>query len=305
MRLPTISGDDVEYSDRPGDPTVLVEAHSAAATCDFDVLELEVSALCTASLLIQIRSGRRVAKILNLTEVVEGLANGSVSHADLGSLVNYLGRLVLDARFLPTTVTSAVVRRLDGALAAELLPVLDELGRIEKFVRAVGLDDSTAALAIPDIHVGLDRSRIGALAGGQSAVEWLAERSPFLAAQALWWDDSVGDGGERLTRPTQERWSMIDGEPVLFVPTRFCRSGGVPSRPGSSARLVEMTGAAGRVVGVTVATTPTANPVDQSAYESEMCAALIQHALDLAGPELGKVPSGAAATPPPTGTPRG
>ena len=97
MRLQSVAGAPVDYPDLPCDAPICVEVMSATPRRDVEGLVDELRALCAASLAVQIKAGKPVVKLLNLT----GLASRP-DHADrIDATLNVLSGLVQDPAFSP------------------------------------------------------------------------------------------------------------------------------------------------------------------------------------------------------------
>jgi hypothetical protein len=229
MRLQSVAGAPVDYPDLPRDAPVCVEIMSAP-TRDVEGLVDELRALCAASLAVQIKAGRSVVKLLNLT--------GLVARPELAdrveSTLNVLAGLVQDPAFAPLVLLreaiAEVAPRFDGQFGS--LP--QELERIDAFVSALGLESSTPELTRPSIHIALDQAGSpGALAGGVQLHP--EEASPVLAGVAHWWTDHDNSSSARLCRPDFNK-ELIG--PRALVPLRYVRDAAPTAVDGVERRSI-------------------------------------------------------------------
>jgi hypothetical protein len=230
MRLHSVAGAPVDYPDLPRDAPVCVEVMSAAPAGGVEVLVDELRALCAASLAVQIKAGRPVIKLLNLT----GLAGRADYRSRIEPTLNALSGLVQDPAFSPLVLLREAIEevapRFDGRFGS--LP--QELERINAFVRALGLESSTPELTRPSIHLALDQAGSpGALGGG---VHLRAdETSPVLAGVAHWWTDHDSPTSARLCRVDFNK-ELIG--PRALVPLRYVRDAATMRVDGVTRRAI-------------------------------------------------------------------
>ena len=135
MRLQSVAGAPVDYPDLPRDAPVCVEVMSAAPAGGVEVLVDELRALCAASLAVQIKAGRAVIKLLNLTGLARPRGPRQPDRADAQRAVG--------TRSGPGVRAAGIAPRGDrgggAALRRAVSARFPELERINAFVRALGL----------------------------------------------------------------------------------------------------------------------------------------------------------------------
>ncbi|MGP8162829.1 MAG: hypothetical protein ACLQAN_03480 [Acidimicrobiales bacterium] len=215
MRLQSVAGAPVDYPDLPRDAPICVEVMSATPRRDVEGLVDELRALCAASLAVQIKAGKPVVKLLNLT----GLASRP-DHADrIDATLNVLSGLVQDPAFSPLVLLREAIEEVSPHFDARFGSLPLEHERIDAFIRALGLESSTPELTRPSIHVALDQAGSpGALFGGVHISP--GEMSPVVAGVAHWWTDHDNRSSARLCRPDFNK-ELIG--PRALVPLRYVR----------------------------------------------------------------------------------
>ncbi|HXZ82319.1 MAG TPA: hypothetical protein VED84_01050 [Acidimicrobiales bacterium] len=230
MRLQTVSGAPVDYPDLPRDAAVCVEIVSALPPRDVGGLVDELRALCAASLAVQIKAGKPVVKLLNLT----GLAVRPDFAERVESMLNVLAGLVQDPAFAPLVLLREAIAEVSPRFDERFGSLPQELERIDAFIRALGLESSTPELTRPSIHVALDQAGSpGAHLGGVQLRP--ATTSPVLAGVAHWWTDHDSSTSARLCRPDFNK-ELIG--PRALVPLRYVRDAAVTGVDGVTKRAI-------------------------------------------------------------------
>jgi hypothetical protein len=230
MRLQTVAGAPVDYPDLPRDAPVCVEVMSCAPSGDVEGLVDELRALCAASLAVQIKAGKPVIKLLNLT----GLASRPDFRERLEPMLNVLSGLVQDPAFAPLVLLKEAIDEVAPRFDERFGSLPGELERIDAFVRALGLESSAPELTRPSIHVALDQAGSpGALAGGVSLRP--DEMSPVLAGVAHWWTDHDSAVSARLCRADFHK-ELVG--PRALVPLRYVRDAAESCVDGVTRRAI-------------------------------------------------------------------
>jgi hypothetical protein len=230
MRLQSVAGAPVDYPDLPRDAPICVEVMSATPRRDVEGLVDELRALCTASLAVQIKAGRPVIKLLNLT----GLATRSDYRSRIEPTLNVLAGLVQDPAFAPLVLLREAIAEVSPRFDERFGSLPQELERINAFIRALGLESSTPELTRPSIHVALDQAGSpGALHGGVHLAP--EETSPVLAGVAHWWADHDEPASARLCRADFNK-ELIG--PRALVPLRYVRDAAQADFEGVTRRSI-------------------------------------------------------------------
>ncbi|MGD0742451.1 MAG: hypothetical protein ABSA31_04080 [Acidimicrobiales bacterium] len=210
-----MAGAPVDYPDLPRDAPVCVEVMSAAPAGGVEGLVDELRALCAASLAVQIKAGRSVIKLINLT----GLAARPDHRQRIEPTLNVLSGLVQDPAFSPLVLLREAVDEVAPRFDERFGSLPQELQRIDAFVRALGLEASTPELTRPSIHLALDQAGSpGALRGGVHLGP--DDTSPVVAGVAHWWTDHDSPTSARLCRADFNK--ELAG-PRALVPLRYVR----------------------------------------------------------------------------------
>jgi hypothetical protein len=230
MRLQSVAGAPVDYPDLPREAPICVEVVSAAPLRGVEGLVDELRALCAASLAIQIKAGKPVVKLLNLT----GIATRPDYPDLIETTLNTLCGLVQDPAFAPLVLLREAIEEVSPRHAARFGSLPQEHARIDAFIRALGLEASTPELTRPSIHVALDQAGSpGALGGGVSFGP--GEMSSVLAGVAHWWTEHDAASSARLCRPDFNR-ALVG--PRALVPLRYVRDAETTEESGVARRSI-------------------------------------------------------------------
>lgn len=230
MRLQTVAGAPVDYPDLRRDAPICIEVVSAAPLRGVEGLVDELRALCAASLAIQIKAGKPVVKLLNLT----GIASRPDRRDRIETTLNTLCGLVQDPAFAPLILLREAIEEVPPRHAARFGSLPQEHARIDAFIHALGFEASTPELTRPSIHLALDQAGSpGALGGGVSFGP--GEMSPVLAGVAHWWTEHDSASSARLCRPDFNK--ALVGRRAL-VPLRYVRDAETTEVSGVARRSI-------------------------------------------------------------------
>jgi hypothetical protein len=234
MRLMDTTNSVVQYPDRSPSGLACIEVQSKTGAFGYEFFREEVEALSAAGLLIQLELGQPVVKLLNITDVLVDAAGGIGPTATLAPAFNYLGMLTSDNEVLvPEAVVSSVLERASGTARDRLSGLLEELVRSLRFLRAVSSRHQYGSSMLrPSVHLSIDGSRLSP--NVVQAREDLERELPFLR-RALWWQQGVSEGAERLFNSSASDSGSPSGD--VLVPLPFARI--LPEHEHVSQRHVE------------------------------------------------------------------